>query len=84
MISRGHDRHSGVSHVADRVLCCLHQVAGDFLAYFLGLFVEHEWGSQVSLFVFLFLYFLFLWVSWVLAVWMTKPKESELAVPRPV
>jgi hypothetical protein len=58
-------------------------VAGDFLAYFLGLFVEHEWGSQVSLFVFLFLYFLFLWVSWVLAVWMTKPKESELAVPRP-
>ena len=59
-------------------------ISGDVLAYFLGLFVEHEWGSQVSLFVFLFLYFLFLWVSWVLAVWMTKPKEGELAVPRPV
>jgi hypothetical protein len=59
-------------------------IAGDFIAYFLGLFVEREWGSQVSLFVFLFLYFLFLWVSWVLAVWVTKPKESELVVPRPV
>src|SRR5262245_44459688 len=34
-------------------------------------------GSYVSLFVFLtlyFLYFLSLWLSWVLAVWVTKPK----------
>ena len=31
-----------------------------------------------SLIVFLALYFLFLWVSWVLAVRMTKPKVAEL------
>ena len=51
-------------------------IAGDFAAYFIGLFVEYEWGSQPSLIVFPALYFLFLWVSWVLAVWMTKPTET--------
>ena len=48
-------------------------VAGDFLDYFICLFVEYEFGSQTSLIVFLTLYFLFLWISWILAVWMTKP-----------
>jgi hypothetical protein len=42
----------------------------------LGLFTEYEWG-QVSLIVFLALYFLFLWLSWVLAVHLTKPKTAE-------
>ena len=56
-------------------------IAGDFAAYFLGLFVEYEWGSQASLIVFLALYFLFLWVSWVLAVWLTKPRAGEQAAP---
>ena len=51
-------------------------VVGDFAAYFLGRFVEYEWGSHVSLIVFLALYFLFLWVSWVLAVRFTKPKAA--------
>ena len=32
-------------------------------------------GSGASLIVFLVLYFLFLWVSWLLAVWMTEPKR---------
>lgn len=54
-------------------------IAGDVLAYFLGLFVEREWGSQASLIVFLFLYFLFLWFSWLLAVWASKPKYAPLA-----
>jgi hypothetical protein len=54
-------------------------IAGDFAAYFIGLFVEYEWGSQASLIVFLALYFLFLWVSWVLAVWITKPTETAEA-----
>jgi hypothetical protein len=49
-------------------------IAGDLAAYLIGLSVEYEWGSHVSLIVFLALYFLFLWVSWVLAVWVTKPK----------
>jgi hypothetical protein len=56
-------------------------VAGDIAAYLLGLFTEYEWGSQVSLIVFLALYFLFLWVSWVLAVWITKPKTAEQQAP---
>ena len=51
-------------------------IAGDFAAYFIGLTVEYAWGSYVSLIVFLALYFLFLWVSWVLAVWMTKPRVA--------
>ena len=52
-------------------------IVGDFAAYVLGLFTEYKWGSQVSLIVFLALYFLFLWVSWVLAVRVTKPKMAE-------
>jgi hypothetical protein len=51
-------------------------IAGDLAAYFIGLIAEREFGSQVSLIVFLTLYFLFLWVSWVLAVWVTEPKRS--------
>jgi hypothetical protein len=42
-------------------------IAGGFADYLLGLFVEYEWGSNVSLIVFLLLYFFFLWVSWPLA-----------------
>ena len=49
-------------------------IAGDLAAYLIGLSVEYEWGPHVSLIVFLALYFLFLWVSWLLAVWMTKPR----------
>ena len=51
-------------------------ITGDLAAYLLGLSVEYEWGPHVSLIVFLALYFLFLWVSWLLAVWMTKPKVA--------
>ncbi len=52
-------------------------VVGDLAAYFLGLSVEYEWGPHVSLIVFLALYFLFLWVSWILAVHFTKPRSAE-------
>jgi hypothetical protein len=51
-------------------------IAGDFAAYFLALLVEYEWGPQVSLIVFLALYFLSLWVAWVLSVWVTKPRGA--------
>jgi hypothetical protein len=51
-------------------------IGGDLAAYLLGLLVEYEWGKQVSLLVFLALYFLFLWVSWVLAVWVTTPRGA--------
>jgi hypothetical protein len=51
-------------------------LAGDVLAYLFGRFVEYEWGSNPSLIVFLTLYFLTLWVSWILAVWITEPKRQ--------
>jgi hypothetical protein len=51
-------------------------IAGDLVAYFIGLFVERQWGSNVSLIVFLALYFLSLWVAWIFAVWATKPKKA--------
>jgi len=54
-------------------------IAGDLASYFLGLMVERQFGSQVSLIVFLTLYFLFLWISWLLAVWMTEPKRVQPA-----
>ena len=49
-------------------------IAGDLAAYFIGLTVEYEWGSYASLIVFLVLYFFFLWVSWLLAVRVTRPR----------
>jgi hypothetical protein len=52
-------------------------IAGDLAAYAIGLLTEREFGGQVSLIVFLALYFLFLWVAWVLAVWLTEPKHAE-------
>jgi hypothetical protein len=54
-------------------------IAGDLAAYLIGLVTEREFGGQVSLIVFLVLYFLFLWVAWVLAVWITKPSHVEPA-----
>jgi hypothetical protein len=52
-------------------------VIGDALAYFAGLFVEHEgWGSNTSMIVFLAIYFLTLWIAWVLSVWLTEPKKT--------
>jgi len=52
-------------------------IVGDLAAYLIGLITEREFGGQVSLIVFLALYFLFLWVSWVLAVRITEPKQVE-------
>jgi hypothetical protein len=52
-------------------------IAGDLLAYFLGLLAEREFGSNVSLIVFLVLYFLFLWFAWLLAVRLTEPNRAR-------
>ena len=52
-------------------------IVGDLAAYAIGLVTEIEFGGYVSLIVFLALYFLFLWVAWVVAVWLTKPKHAE-------
>ena len=55
-------------------------IGGDLAAYFLGLLVEYAWGKQVSMIVFLALYFSVLWVSWVLAVWLTTPRGATPSV----
>ena len=51
-------------------------IGGDLVAYFLGLLVEYEWGKQVSLIVFLALYFFSLWVASMLAVRVTTPRGA--------
>jgi cation transporter-like permease len=50
-------------------------IVGDLCAYLIGLVTERFFGGQASLIVFLTLYFLFLWISWLLAVWVTEPKQ---------
>jgi hypothetical protein len=51
-------------------------IAGDLLAYFIGLVVERQWGGWASMVVFLALYFALLWAAWVFSVWMTEPKKT--------
>ena len=52
-------------------------IAGNFVSYFVGRFVEYEWGSYASLMVFLALYFGSLWMAWIFAVWATEPKKAD-------
>ena len=49
--------------------------AGDVLAYFTGLLVEHQWGSYPSLIVFLAILSRYRSI-WFIAVRLTKPKET--------
>jgi uncharacterized membrane protein YfcA len=50
-------------------------IAGDVVAYLLGLVIERE-VPAASLPAFLAMYFLFLWVAWVIAVRITQPKAQ--------
>jgi hypothetical protein len=52
-------------------------IAGDFLAYFIGLFIEREW-PQASLISFLTMYFAFLWIAWLIAVKVTETKTEAV------
>ena len=54
-------------------------IVGDLAAYLIGLGTEHAFGGYVSLLVFLALYFLVLWISWILAVRLTAPKPAAPA-----
>ena len=51
-------------------------ITGDFIAYFIGLLVEYQWGGWASMVVFLALYFLLVWVGWLASVWITEPKKA--------
>ena len=57
-------------------------IGGDIADYLIGLVVEREFGSHISLLVFLALYFLSLWLAWVSAVRMTDPKRAAPATQR--
>jgi hypothetical protein len=50
-------------------------ITGDIVAYLLGLFVERQWPAA-SLPFFLAMYFLFLSISWIIAVRVTAPKAA--------
>jgi hypothetical protein len=54
-------------------------VVGDFVPYFAGEFAEYEFGSQISLVVFLALYFAMLWLAWITAVRLTEPRKARSA-----
>jgi hypothetical protein len=51
----------------------------DFASIMLCLWIERVW-PPASLPVFLALYFLALWVAWIVAVRLTKPKAASLAL----
>jgi hypothetical protein len=55
-------------------------IAGNFLAYFIGLLVEYQWGGWASMVVFLALNFVLLWAAWVFSVWITEPKKVAVLV----
>jgi hypothetical protein len=54
-------------------------IVGDIADYLIGLVIERMWGSQVSLLVFIGLYFLFLWIAWLAAVKITEPRIARAA-----
>jgi membrane protein implicated in regulation of membrane protease activity len=56
----------------------LFMIIGDVITYFIGLAVEYEWGPEVSLIVFLSLYFFSLWIGYKLSVWVTEPKKPAI------
>jgi hypothetical protein len=50
-------------------------IAGDLLAYFIGLGIEKV-APAASLPAFLAMYFLFLWFAWIIAVRITAPRTQ--------
>ena len=51
-------------------------IAGVLADYLIGLIVEREFGGHVSLIFFLAFYVVALWLAWVGAVQLTKPKHA--------
>jgi len=52
-------------------------IIGDLATYLIGLVVEREFGTAASLWVFIALYFLSLWIAWILAVRVTEPRHRS-------
>jgi hypothetical protein len=53
-------------------------VGGSFVAYLIGLVIEQA-APSASLPAFLAMYFAFLWIGWLIAVRLTKPREESRA-----
>jgi uncharacterized membrane protein len=51
-------------------------VAGNAVIYFIGLAIEQAW-PVASLPLYLLMFFLVLWLSWILAVKITEPKHAQ-------
>jgi hypothetical protein len=51
-------------------------VLGNAIIYFIGLGVERAWPAA-SLPVYLLMFFVVLWLSWIVAVKVTAPKTAE-------
>src|SRR5262249_43027581 len=83
-VARPGNRHQGGIVVWLIVYYVVFMIAGDLAAYIIGLITEREFGGRASLMVFLARYLLILWVSRVLAVWMTEPKHVEPASTKSV
>jgi hypothetical protein len=60
------------------IIYLMFMVVGDVADYLIGIAVDRIWPSA-SLPIFLGLYFVFLWVAWILAVWVTEPKKGAIA-----
>jgi hypothetical protein len=52
-------------------------LGGSLSAYLIGLIVERAFGSYASLIVFLALYFLSLWISWLLDCGLDDPTKTH-------
>ena len=77
MLASGRTVAQGETNVWLLIVYVALVMLGDIADYLIGLVVERMWGPQISLVVFLALYFLFLWLAWVVAVMITKPSPTE-------
>lgn len=60
------------------IIYLVFMIIGDIADFLIGVVVDRVWPSA-SLPIFLGLYFLFLYVAWIAAVWITEPKKASAA-----
>ena len=57
------------------IIYLIFMVVGDVADYLIGIAVDRVWPAA-SLPIFLGLYFVFLYLAWILAVWVTEPRKG--------
>jgi len=58
------------------IVYVIFMIIGDFADYVIGSAVDRVWPNA-SLWVFLALYFIFLYLAWILAIKVTEPKPAR-------